>query len=183
MTTVAKRILLLTAFAATVLTSGTIQAQNQPRGKGNFDPAQFQQRRMDMYREQLDVKDDAEWKLIADRITKVEEARAVLPRGGGFGGFGRTQGGGGGGTDPNGDAGGKRQRGGGRTTSAPMPEQDALQKAIEAKAPADEIKAKLERLREARKAAEAVLEKAQTDLKEVLSARQEAVAVMFGLLK
>jgi hypothetical protein len=58
-----------------------------------------------------------------------------------------------------------------------------LLKALEAKAPADEIKAKLERLRDARKAAEAVYEKAQADLKEVLSTRQEAVAVTFGLLK
>jgi hypothetical protein len=179
MKTLIKRSLLLAGVAAALVSTTSLQAQNQPRGKGNFDPAQFAQQRLDRMREAFDVKDDAEWKLISERITKVTDAQRAIPRGGG--GFGRTQGGGG--TDPNGDAGAKRQRGGGRTTSTPMPEQDALQKALEAKAPADEIKAKLERLRDARKAAEATYEKAQADLKEVLSTRQEAVAVMFGLLK
>jgi hypothetical protein len=58
-----------------------------------------------------------------------------------------------------------------------------LQKAIESKAPADELKAKLAKLREARKEKEAALEKAQEDLRKVLSVRQEAAAVLAGLLK
>jgi hypothetical protein len=63
------------------------------------------------------------------------------------------------------------------------PEMDALRKAIEAKASASEIKAKLAAFREARAKKEAELEKAQASLREILSTRQEAVAVMFGLLK
>ena len=42
---------------------------------------------------------------------------------------------------------------------------------------------KLARYRDAHKEKEAKLEKAQQDLKEVLSPRQEAVAVTMGLLK
>ena len=63
------------------------------------------------------------------------------------------------------------------------PELDALRKAINNKASAAEIKSKLADLRTARKQKEAGLEKAQDDLKTILSARQEAVAVTLGLLK
>jgi hypothetical protein len=51
------------------------------------------------------------------------------------------------------------------------------------KASADEIKGKLAKFREARKTKEANLEKAQDELRKVLSARQEASAVLTGLLK
>ena len=51
------------------------------------------------------------------------------------------------------------------------------------KAPADELKAKLAKLRGARKEKEAALEKSQEDLRKVLSVRQEAAAVLAGLLK
>jgi hypothetical protein len=63
------------------------------------------------------------------------------------------------------------------------PELDALRKALDNKASASEIKAKLTELRAARKTKEAELEKAQDNLREILSARQEAVAVTLGLLK
>jgi hypothetical protein len=86
----------------------------------------------------------------------------------GQGGFGTTPGGSGG------------PGGFGRETS---PELEALRTAIDNKAPASELKTKLADLRAARKKKEAELEKAQNDLREILSARQEAVAVMLGLLK
>jgi len=54
---------------------------------------------------------------------------------------------------------------------------------IGSKAPASEVKAKLADLRAARQKKEADLEKAQKELREILSTRQEAVAVMLGLLK
>ena len=44
------------------------------------------------------------------------------------------------------------------------------------------MKSRLERLREVRKQNEAKVAKAQEELRAVLSVRQEAVAVMFGLL-
>ncbi len=173
------RSLQMVAVAATLLFTQNVQAQGKG---GNFDPAQMRQMMLDRMREQFDVKDDAEWKLIGDRITALMDAQRAT-RGGGFGGpggprGGRTQGGDNGGNQPQ----GKGNRGGGFGPQA-SPEQEALQKAIEANASADEIKAKLEALRASRKAAEAKIEKLQQDLKEVLSTKQEAVAVMFGLLK
>jgi len=150
--------------------------QGGPGGGGNFDPAQMRQRMMERYREQLAVKDDAEWKIVQDRIEKVSDARREIPGRGGFG-FGRGGGPGGPG-GPGGQAGG-RGPGGGDTS----PEGEALQKAIEANAPADEIKSKLANYRAAVKTKEAKLEKAQADLRQVLSAKQEASAVLMGLLK
>ena len=102
-----------------------------------------------------------------------------------MGGFGGRRGGPGGG---DGDRAERGNRGGGEGRRGgfggePSPEVADLQKAIEAKASADEIKTKLAKVREARKANEAKLEAAQEDLKKVLSVRQEAVAVMMGLVK
>ena len=70
----------------------------------------------------------------------------------------------------------------GRMGGANNPELDALQTAINDKAPDAEIKARLERLREVRKENEVKLTKAQEDLRAVLSVRQEAGAVLAGLL-
>ncbi len=160
--------------------------------QGNFDPAQMRQRMMDRMREQFDVQDNAEWQAISDRIAKVMDARRALGGlGGGGGGPGMGLAGGpppGGGPPPaEPGAGGQNQRqfrpGPGGFNREPAVELTALRKAVDAKAPAAEIKAKLAELRAARKAKEAALEQAQEDLRQILSARQEAVAVMAGLLK
>ena len=151
-------------------------------GRGNFDPEQMRQRQMDRYKEQLDVTDEAEWKAISGLIEKVTTARRET--GGGFGGFGRGGGGPGG---PGGGGGGGGQAGGGGGRGGfggqQLPEAEALQKAIEAKASNDEIKTKLAKYRDARKVKEASLEKAQEELRKVLSVKQEAAAVLAGLLK
>jgi hypothetical protein len=149
----------------------------QRQGRGNFDPEEMRQRMMENYREQMGVKDDAEWKLIEQRIEKVNAARreaGTAAFGAGAFGAGRR-----GGRGPGGDGGGPR----GGFRGASNPEVDALQKAISSNASADEIKQKLAKLREARKEKEAKLEQAQDDLRKVLSVRQEAVAVLNGLLK
>ncbi len=174
------------------LSTGSVAAQ----GRGNFDPAQIQQQMMERIREQMDVKDDAEWKVLEGAITKVTEAQREVGFGGGglgrlFGGGNRNRGNGGGDNANNnnnngGDQGGQRRnRGGGPggLFGAPNPDAEALQTAIDNKAPADEIKSKLAKLRESTKAKEAKLEKARTDLKALLSSRQEATAVLLGLLK
>jgi hypothetical protein len=57
-----------------------------------------------------------------------------------------------------------------------------LRTAIEAKAPGTEIKARLADLKTARKQKAAELAQAQDDLLQVLSVRQEAIAVTMGLL-
>lgn len=140
-----------------------------PGGRGNFDPEQMRVRMMERYREAFEVKDDAEWKLIEGRITKVSDARRDM------GGFGRGFGG------PGGRGGGPGGRGG--FGGEPNPDAEALQKALEAKASADEIKAKLAKYRESQKAKQATLEKAQAELRQVLSVKQEAQAVLMGLLQ
>ncbi len=132
---------------------------------------------MDRYREQLEIKNDDEWKLISGRIEKVSEARREVGFGGPMGGFGRGGRGGGPGGPGGGDQAGRR-----RGPDA-GPEAEELQKAIESKASAEDLKTKLAAFRDARKAKEAKLEKAQEELRKLLTTRQEAAAVLAGLLK
>ena len=181
---------LLLASAAALLCVGVAQtglaqqdAGGPPAGggRGNFDPAQFRQRMMDRYKEQLEVTDDAEWKALEPMIQAVSDARMATMSGMGRGMFGggprRGGGAGGGGGAANADQG---RRGGPFGQSSP--EADALQKAIDAKAPKAEVKAALDKYVAARKAKQAQLEKAQDDLRKVLTSRQEAIATLNGLL-
>lgn len=142
-------------------------------GRGNFDPAQAQEQLMTRLREQFEVTDDAEWKLISDRIAPITELRRATA--GGFGGFGGP-GGGRGGPGGQGGGGGRGGRGGA------SPEQDALRQAITDKLPDAEIKSRMARVREVRKENEEKLARAQEALRAVLDVRQEAVAVLAGYL-
>jgi hypothetical protein len=178
-----KRILSISALALAIAGVSQVNAQDQQGGQGrrrggggqgggNFDPAQMRERMLEQMKERFEVTKDDEWKIISERITKVQDAqRDARPNN--FGMFRRP-----GGDQANNGGDNNRRRFGGE----PMPEQEALQKAIEAKASADEIKTKLAKLRDARKVKEANLVKAQEDLRKVLSSKQEAVAVLFGLL-
>ncbi len=150
--------------------------------QGNFDPAQFRERQLERYRERIEVKSDDDWKKLEPLVSKVMDAQRDARMGLGFGGFGGGRGGrpgGGGDGAGNNNQGGNRNRGGGQSS----PELADLQKAVEDKASADEVKAKVAKLREARKAKEADLEKAQDELRKALSPRQEAGAILAGLLK
>jgi hypothetical protein len=155
------------------------QAQ-QGGGRGNFDPAEMRQRMMDRYKTTLEITNDDEWKAIEPRIQKINEARREVGFGGGgmrgmMGGFGGQRRGG----DQADQGGQQRRRPGAPEASAATQE---LQKAIESKASADTIKAKLAAYRADRAAKQAALDKAQEDLKKVLTVRQEALAVVAGLL-
>jgi hypothetical protein len=178
---------LVVAVALVALSAGTPSASAQ--GKGNFDPQQVQEfraRMLERMREAFDVKNEDEWKVIAARIEKVQEAQrdAVVFRMSGFGGFGGRGGPGGGGPGGGGQGGqGGRPGGFGGFGGEPNADVEALRKAIEDKAPADEIKGKLARVRDARKSADSKVEKAQDDLKSVLTTRQEAQAYLFGLVR
>jgi hypothetical protein len=170
---------LVMAGVASLLCLGTFNLDAQERrggeGRGNFDPEQMRERMMEQLRERLEVKGEDEWKLIQSRINAVNEARREL--GGGMGGMAFGRGGGPGG--PGGRGGG----GPGGFRGEPNPEVEALQKAIEGGASANELKTRLAKVREARKEREAKLEKAQENLREVLTVRQEANAVLMGLLR
>jgi hypothetical protein len=171
--TLSRRFALLLAsslLSAAVFAQPPAEGDANARGRGNFDPAQMQQQQMDRMREQLGITDDAEWKLISDRVNAVMELRRA--GGPGLGGFGGGRGGPGG----PGGGGGRGGRGGAN------PEQEALRQAIADKLPDAEVKSRLERFRDVRKASEEKLTKAQEELRAVLSVRQEAVAVMAGLL-
>ena len=169
--------------AALVLGGGKLHAQ----GRGNFDPAEMRQRMMDRLRDQMSITDDTEWQAIEPKVGKVFDARRDLmgiemagfrggrPRGGGGGG-------GGNGGDNNGDGQGQRRQRGG-FFGEPDPTVDALQKAVDDKAPKDELKAKIAAFRADYKAKRATLEAAQDDLRGVLTTRQEAVATVNGLLQ
>ncbi len=116
------------------------------QGRGNFDPAQFQQRMLERTKEVLEVTDDAEWKAMQPLVQKVMDLRRQSFSGMGRGMFGRGPRGGD--NPPGGDQGQRR----GGMFGTPSPEAEALQKAIDSKASKAEMKAALEKYQASRKA-------------------------------
>ncbi len=145
--------------------------QGQGQGGGNFDPAAFQQRMVDGTRDRLDFTNDTEWAAVEPLVKKVIAARFEVGMGGARGmmGGGRNRGGNGGGP-------------GGMPGAQANPEQEALQKALDDNAPSSQIKDLLAKYKAAQKAKQAKLEAAQADLKKVLNTKQEAQAVLSGLV-
>jgi hypothetical protein len=139
----------------------------------------MRQRMMERVREQLAVKDDAEWSVIESRIKKISDSRFGMGRGmGGPGGPGGP--GGQGAPGGQGGPGGRQGRGG---FGQANPDAEVLQSALDSGASADDIKVKLTAYRAAAKVKEVQLEKAQDELRQLLSVKQEARAVLLGLLK
>jgi len=153
---------------------------------------------MDNMKGDLEITDDAEWSAIEPKVGKVFDARrdvmASVMRGG-MGGRGRRNGGGGGGAGGGGGGGAagganaddnnggqRRNRGGGGFFGEPSAAVAALQKAVDDKAPAAEVKAKLKIVQDEAKDKQAKLVAAQEDLRAVLTPRQEAIATLRGLL-
>lgn len=169
--------------AALAMSASDAWAQQNNRGNrqggpggpgGNFDPAQMRQRMMERYKEMLEVTSDDEWKAIQPLVEKVQDSRMASMSGMGRGMFGRGRQGG------DNQGGGRPQ--GGMFGQQPNPAADALEKAIEAKASKAELKAAVAKYQETRKAKQAELEAAQENLRKVLTARQEAIATLNGLL-
>jgi len=162
--------------------SGAPGAPGGRPGRGNWDPEQMRQRMMERVREQLAVKDDAEWSVIESRIKKISDSRFGMGRGmGGPGGPGGPGGQGApGGQGGQGGPGGRQGRGG---FGQANPDAEVLQSALDSGASADDIKVKLTAYRAAAKVKEVQLEKAQDELRQLLSVKQEARAVLLGLLK
>ncbi len=176
----------LALFAAAALALGgltaTATAQEQ-KSRGGFNPDEMRARLTERMRELLEVKNEDEWKLIYARIEKAQEAqrevrslngdfRLLFSRSGEQGGA------------PGGDQGGRtRGSGGSPFGGTPNPDAEAFSKAVQNKAPTDELKQRMARVREARKNAEAKYDKAADDLRQVLTVRQEATLVAVGLIK
>jgi hypothetical protein len=152
-------------------------------GRPNFDPAQIRQNILDNIREQLEVTNDAEWKVIGDQVQKVFDAQLQVAAGGGLNMmrmFRRNNGQGGG------NAQGGGRRGGGFAAllgaDAADPEGEALQSAIDRNASAADYKAAIAKVAAARKLKQAKLDQARSDLRDLLTPRQEAISVSLGLL-
>lgn len=202
-----RKLIGVTVTACALLTTTSAMAQ---RGGGGFDREAMMKRMKDMMRERLEIQNDDEWAIIGERIDKVMAARTEAsssarggsrfgsgrgPGGGDRGGFGRggdqarggDRGGRGGdqarggdrGGRPGGDRGG---RGGSRFGGAPNPKVEALQKAIES-GNEGSIKSALAALRKDRAAKQAALENAQDSLKELLTVKQEGIAMTMGLVR
>jgi len=79
--------------------TGTLLAQDNNgggqgrQGRGNFDPAQFQQRMMDNIKERLAFTNETEWAAVQPLVQKVMDARRAASVG--MSGFGRRGGTGG----------------------------------------------------------------------------------------
>jgi hypothetical protein len=166
------------------------QAQAQPGGqrgqgnqgqRGNFDPAQARERGLARVKEQLGSTDE-EWKILQPKVEKLLTAQsdARTGRGGAQGGRQRGQ---------------RGQGGQGAQAAQPQPaatnvEQSAVAKAaaelratVEDKsASSEDIGKKLTALHEAKEKAKADRATAEKELKELLTARQEAILVSSGLI-
>lgn len=179
------KLALLAAVALAVggLTPPATAQEQKDKGRGGWNPDEMRARMTERVRELLEVKNEDEWKLIQVRIEKATEAQREVR---GLNGdprmlFSRS------GDQPGGAPGADQ---GGRTRSSPSifggtpnPDAEAFSKAVQNKAPTDELKQRMARVREARKAAEAKYDKAADDLRQVLTVRQEATLVAIGLLK
>jgi hypothetical protein len=164
------------ALAGVVLAFGLGTAKlaaQQGQGWPGIDPQQIQQRAKEFLRDKLVVTNAAEWAVIEVRLTKVVQLKVQTQIGGAGLMGGRGIGGGGGGLD--------------QIVRAlfgiePMPEAEALQKAIDNHASRAELKNALAKYVEARKRKQVELEKAQADLRPVLTSHQEATLVLMGIL-
>ncbi len=169
--------------AALFLSTGNVFAQNGGGGGGGGrggDPAAFQQRLLDNYREQLGFTNDTDWNAIQPLVQKVMDARRDT-----MGGMGRMFGRGNrGGNNNNNNANGNNNAGNrrGGFGGTPSPEAEALQKAIDDNAPAAQIKAALAKYQASQKDKQAKLLQAQENLRKVLTVKQEAQAVLLGLV-
>src|SRR5437868_11347554 len=134
--------------AVGLLAQDNASPQGRPGRGGPPDAAQiqqWQQQRIDRYKDQLEITDDTEWKAIQPLIQKVTDTQraAFADRvRGAFGG--RTRGG----DNSQGDQNSRR----GSMFGTPSPEAEALQKAIDGKAAKSELKTAIENYLAARKA-------------------------------
>lgn len=141
-----------------------------------MSPAQ----QLEQLRADMDVTDDAEWDALQRYIQKVIDARAVVDADAVRGGLGMMgMGGGGGFGGAGGPGGGRGGMAGGNTMS---PELQAVQRAVTGNASAEDLRAVLDKLAAVRKQHRAALEKAQHDLREIVTIRQEGILTLNGYL-
>jgi hypothetical protein len=179
-------LLVAAASLALLLPATPLLAQDNPPpggSRGRFDPEQFRKMMADRMKQSMKTTDE-EWSVLEPMITNVVEKQMAAR-----GGFGRGLGG------PPRDAssssssnpGGSSKSGSDstRTSRYPQPaEVEALRTTLEKDdAPKEELKARLEAIRAQKKRAQQELEDARAQLAKVVTVRQEAVLVAFGILE
>ena len=163
-----------------------------PGGRPAFNMADMQKSVVESFRTDFDVKDDAEWKVIGDSLQKVLDAQIAVQTGGGLTAlyarvvmrnFGVTNAfNGANGQGGNGQGGRRRMGGMNALMGTPDPDVAALQKLIDENGTPAQLSAAVKKCLDARKARQAKLTQAQDNLRNLLTPRQEAVAVAAGLL-
>jgi hypothetical protein len=151
-------------------------AQNQP---GGFDPSQFRQRMLDRVKDALGASDE-EMQALGPKIEKVFtlQMEMNMGRAGMF-----RRGGGQGGQNAAGGQAAPATPQDSQPTSALVTATRELQAALDNKdSKPEQIKAKLQVYRDAKVQAKADLTKAQGELRDLLTQRQEATLVMMGML-
>lgn len=140
-------------------------------GGGGFDPARMREMMSTRMKEALKVTDE-EWKALGPKVEKVQTLSREITGGGMQMMFRRR-----GGNQPAADNADQQQQ-------SPLVKAQADLEATLAKenATADEIKAKLTAYREAREKAKQELAKAQAELRELVTPKQEAQLVLMSLL-
>lgn len=144
---------------------------NRPRERGRFNYEDFRKQMNERLKTALKVTDE-EWGVIQPLIEKVQTKLrdTMTSRFGGFGGSSRSD--------------SSRSSDPSRPERAGTAEREALRTALENEnSSPDELKAKLAAVRDVRKKSAAELADAREDLKKVLTIRQEAALVSFGILE
>ena len=153
-------------------------------GRGRRDPEQMRQMMLEGIKQALKATDE-DWEVLQPRIEKVQTLSRQTRGMGGMGAFfGRRRMPGGGPGGPGGMPGGRR---GGAESARELTEvekqiQELATVLENEEADPEEIKEKLTALREARENAKQELAKAQDELREVVTLRQEAQLVLMGML-
>ena len=164
-------LLVVTAVFASVTVDISAQERDRNRDRGNrdrgergqWDRSQIMERIMDRYRENLGFS-VAEWKVVQPKVQAVMDNR-ISGASGMMSMFG-----------------GSRRGRGGDSSSEKTPTSELRDLLEKEDASKGDIKAKLAAYRADRKAREAKLKKAQEDLRQFLTIKQEAQAVLAGLL-
>lgn len=181
------------------MTGAIALAQRGPGGPGGGPPdpeaireriAEMQQRMYDAMRERLEISEE-EWEVIQPRVERVVDMRRQTASGGmGMGMFmfggddgpGRRGGPGGRGGRGRGGPGGGFNPFGGEPTEVDERLSDLREVVEQEEADAEALNEALGAVREARSKQEAEFEEAQASLRELLTLRQEAMLVGYGLL-
>ena len=159
---------------------GGASAQAQQDQLNRFDRGQFMERILERLRENLGASAE-EWSVLKPMIVTITEKQSAMRRAAGRGIFGAFGGGRGGRSgDSDGDRRGRDRRGS-RGDGDSGSNVDSLREAVES-GDANKIKKELASYRAVQKKRAADLKKAREELRQVVTLKQEATLVLWGLL-